>query len=222
MEAFDQTVFLKFLAAFLALVNPLYGLPIFISLTEGFTPGERRMTALVVTLTVAVTGLISVLIGEEILAVFGIGIPAFRIAGGLVIFAIGMSMLNAEEPSAGDSQAAAAGKARKRNVAVVPLAIPLTIGPGAIVTCIVFAHQIGDGSELFTLASAVGVVSLILGVALFFAVPITRLLGATVLSIVTRIMAIVLTAVAVEMILTGIADGVREHLPELLTRPATG
>lgn len=211
---FDQALFLKFLAALLALLNPLYAIPIFLGLTSGFTPSERTRTAIVVTLTVTVTALAALLAGEEILGVFGIDIASFRVAGGIIILAIALAMMNAEEPSAGDAAAASEAHAR-RNIAVVPLSIPLIIGPGTIATAIVAAHQLSDLGEIVTLVPVVLIVGLLIGVALRFADPIQRLLGKTGLSVISRIMAIILAAVAVEMILSGLADAARQHFPAL-------
>ncbi|MEM1362759.1 MAG: MarC family protein [Pseudomonadota bacterium] len=215
MELFDQVIFFKFLGALLAMVNPLYGLPVFLSMTEGYTPAERRITALVVTLTVAMTAFISVVAGEEILSIFGISIPAFRVAGGLIILGIGLAMLNASDPKDGDKQAIDHGHQKKRNIAVVPLAIPLTIGPGAIVTSVVFAHQLSDEAEVFTLLPAVAIVTLILGASLLFALPLSRFMGPVMINVVVRVFAIVLIAIAVEMMLTGVWNSLESHFPGL-------
>ena len=214
---FEAVVFSKFLIAYLAMVNPLYGVPVFISMTKGYSRNESIRTALIVSATVAVTGLVAVLAGEEILSIFGIGIPSFRVAGGIIILGIGLAMLNADSPKTGDANAISEAEPEKKNVAVVPLAIPLTIGPGAIVTAIVFAHQLDDRSELFTLAPAVLLVTLLMAVSLLFAGPIARLLGNTVMSVVSRILAIVLVGIAVEMVLTGLGDEVMRQFPSLDT-----
>jgi len=145
-QFFDAALFWRFLAAMIALLNPLYGIPIFLGLTEGYTRPERREAALVASATVTITALASVLIGEEILAIFGIDIPSFRIAGGIIILGIGLSMLHAAAPPQGDRDAAARAKGAKRGISVVPLAIPLTIGPGAIATAIVFSHEASNAT----------------------------------------------------------------------------
>ncbi|WP_170455162.1 MarC family protein [Ruegeria arenilitoris] len=212
---FDQAVFLKFLAAVLAIFNPLYNIPIFLSMTRDCTPAERRRVAMIVMASVTVIALISVAIGEEVLAVFGIDVPSFRVAGGLIIFGIGMSMLNAQDRAPGDQAAVADGHARKLNFAVVPLAIPLTIGPGTIAVTIVFSHQLSDGAELVTLGSAILIACFIVGLGLLFADSISRLVGETMINVLTRIMAILLVAVAVEMVLTGIFNAVDAHYPGL-------
>ncbi|WP_170398622.1 MarC family protein [Ruegeria arenilitoris] len=214
-ELFDQAVFLKFLAALLAIFNPLYGIPIFLSMTEGYSAAERKRVALIVTGTVVVVALIAVLVGEEILAIFGIDIPSFRIAGGLIILGVGMSMLNASDRPQGDQQAVAEGAMKKSNIAVVPLAIPLTIGPGTIATTIVFAHTLSDGAEIVTLGSAVLIACTIVGLGLLFADPISRFFGPTMINVITRVMAIILVAVAVEMVLTGTFNAIDARYPGL-------
>ncbi|WP_372574499.1 MarC family protein [Ruegeria jejuensis] len=218
-ELFNQAIFFKFLGAALAIFNPLYNIPIFLSMTNGFSQAERRRIAIIVTITITVIALIAVATGEEILAIFGIDVPSFRVAGGIIIFGIGMSMLNAEDRAQGDQVAVEEGKERKMNFAVVPLAIPLTIGPGMITTTIVFSHQLSDGAELVTLGSAALIACGIVGLGLIFAHQISRLLGMTMISVITRIMAIILVAVSVEMVLTGIFDSIDAHYPHLFSGP---
>lgn len=212
---FHADVFFKFLAALLALLNPLYAIPVFLSLTQGFSPAERNRTALIASTTVAVTGVIATMIGEEVLSVFGIDIPSFRIAGGIIILGIALAMLKAEARAAGDAKAVSEGHARQGNIAIVPLAIPLTLGPGTIATVIVFAHQLDDGSEIVTLVPVVLGASFLIWLGLRFAGPIAAILGDTVISVITRIMAIILGAVAVEMVVTGVVQAVDQHYPHL-------
>ncbi|SLN70399.1 MarC family protein [Ruegeria meonggei] len=214
-ELFDQAVFLKFLAALLAIFNPLYGIPIFLGMTEGYSAPERKRVALVVTGTIVVVALLSVVVGEKILAIFGIDIPSFRIAGGLIIFGVGMSMMNASDRTPGDQQAAEHGHLKKSSIAVVPLAIPLTIGPGTIATTIVFAHTLTDGEAIVTLGLAVLIACAVVGIGLLFADPISRFLGPTMINVITRVMAIILVAVAVEMLVTGVFNAIDTHYPGL-------
>jgi multiple antibiotic resistance protein len=211
---FHEDVFLKFLAALLALLNPLYGIPIFLSMTEGYTPAERGRTAAVASAAVTATALISLLLGEEVLDIFGIDVGSFRIAGGIIILGIALAMLRDDDPDAGDARAADAHRAKK-GIAVVPLAIPLTIGPGAIATSIVFAHQLDGAAEFVTLVPVVLIVCALIWLGLRFAGPISSLLGHTVISVITRVMAIILAAIAVEMMLEGITSAVDTHYPGL-------
>lgn len=215
MEGFDYGVFLKFLGAYFAMVNPLLGVPVFIAMTDGYSKAERIRAALVVSATIAVVGLVSVMAGEEVLSIFGIGIPAFRVAGGLIIVGIGLAMLNADTASHSERLSREAPEPERSNITVVPLAIPMTIGPGAIVSSIVFSHQVDERAEFITLAPVVLIVAVVMAVSLLFAEPITRLLGRNMMSVLSRVFAIVLVAIAVEMILTGLGDEIRRQFPDL-------
>lgn len=214
-ELFHQTIFLKFSAALIALLNPIYGIPIFLGMTKGYSAAERKRTASIIAITVLSAAVIATFIGEEILRFFGISVPAFQIAGGIIVLGIGLSMLKDDAPAEGDTKAVAAGRAKQKNIAVVPLSIPLTIGPGTFATIILFTHLVDDGSEIVTLLPVVVGVCFLVWIGLLFADPISRFLGETMISVITRIMAIILAAVAVEMIITGIVQAVQMHYPGL-------
>jgi MarC family membrane protein len=215
-DLFVQALFLKYLAALLAVFNPLFGIPVFLAMTEGFTSAERRRTALIVALSSTIFAMVCVLVGEEILAIFGINVPSFRIAGGFILIGIGFRMLNTESRSAGDTLAIEEGKKKTgKGISVVPLAIPLTIGPGALAVTIVFAHQLSDAAEIVTLTPVVLIACLISGLGLVFADPLSRFLGLTTINIATRIMAIVLIAISVEMVVTGALDAIDDRYPHL-------
>lgn len=212
-ELFHQTIFLKFAAALVALLNPIYGIPVFLGMTQGYSPEERKRTASVIALAVVTAAVVATFIGEEILRFFGISVPAFQIAGGIIVLGIGLSMLKDDPPAEGDSKAAAAGQKKHKNIAVVPLAIPLTIGPGSFATIILFTHLLDDSSEIVTLLPVVIGICLLVWLGLLFADPIARFLGNTVISVITRIMAIILAAVAVEMIINGVVQAYQVHYP---------
>jgi len=221
-ELFHQAIFLKFAAALVALLNPIYGIPIFLGMTEGYSAAERRRTASVIALTVLIAAIVATLIGEEILRFFGISVPAFQIAGGIIVLGIGLSMLKDDGPTEGDSKAAAAGHERRKNIAVVPLSIPLTIGPGTFATIILFTHLLDDGSEIVTMLPVVMAVCLTVWLGLLFAHPISRFLGETMISVITRLMAIVLAAVAVEMIINGTVQAIQMHYPNVAKTAMSG
>jgi len=214
-ELFHADVFVKFAAALIALINPLYGVPVFLGMTRNYSPAEKRVTAAVVALTVFFTATITTLTGEEILAFFGISVPAFQIAGGVIILGIGLAMLKDDGRSGGDSKALASGHERERGVAVVPMSIPLTIGPGAIATIVLFAHLLDDGDEIVTMIPVVLGISLLTWLSLLFADPISKALGDTVISVISRIMAILLTAIAVEMVIDGAFQAFEDHSANL-------
>ncbi len=219
---FHGGVFLKFLVALLVMVNPLYGIPIFLSMTDDYTPAERRRTAGIVALTVLAVATVVTFFGEEIFGVFGIEVAVFQIAGGLIVLGIALAMLKDDAPVAGDLKAEADGRQRKRNIAIVPLAIPLNIGPGGIATIILFAHLLDNTTEIVTMIPVVVGVCLIFWLGLLFADPIARFLGNTAISVITRIMAIILAAVAVEMVINGVFDVIHNHFPDLTKTVGAG
>jgi multiple antibiotic resistance protein len=209
-ELFDSTLFLQFAAAMVAMINPLYGIPIFLGMTRGYSQAERRRIAGIVAITVFVAATIATVIGEEILQFFGIGVPSFQIGGGIIVLLIGLSMLQ-DSPSAADEKAQAEGEKKTSDFAVVPLSIPLTIGPGTFATIILFAHLLSNGGELVTMVPVIILICLLTWLGLVFADPISRVLGNTAISVVTRIMAIVLVAIAVEMVIKGAVSAYQQH-----------
>lgn len=209
-DLFDTGLFLKFAAALVALINPLYGIPIFLGMTKGYSPAERRRIANIVAITVFVSATIAAVIGEEILGFFGIGVPSFQIGGGIIVLLVGLAMLQ-EKSSAGDEKAIDEGQQKGSDFAVVPLSIPLTIGPGTFATIILFAHLLSDGGEFVTMIPVIFVISVLTWLGLIFADPISRLLGNTTINVITRIMAIILVAIAVEMVVNGVVSAYHDH-----------
>ncbi len=218
---FHVDLFLKFTVALVALLNPLYGIPIFLGMTKGYTRQKRSRTANTIVFTVFVAAVVVTLIGEEILSFFGINVAAFQIAGGIIVLGVGLSMLNDDPPPTGDAKALDAGDDKQGSIAVVPLSIPLTIGPRSFATIILFAHLTGDWAELFTMIPAIFLICVLLWFGLYFADTISRILGDTVISVVTRLMALILTAVAVEMIISGGVKAYNVHFGTAV-KAATG
>ena len=202
----EVVYFVKFLAALFAIVNPLGAVPIFISLAQGRDAAE--VSAIPRRTAVATASILTVaaLAGERVLRFFGVGIPAFRVGGGILVLLIAIAMLRARQPRTKHTPEEAHESAEKEDVAVVPLAIPLLAGPGAISTVILNAQAAsGIGEELII----IGTVLLVSGCtfALFkLGTPLMRRLGRTGINIFTRIMGLILAAVAVEFITGGLAE----------------
>ncbi len=200
----DSAEFLRFLAAMLAIMNPIGGMPVFISLTSDRSPEERRRIALVASLAVLIVLIVTALAGEAILHFFGISIASFRVAGGIIVLLIALSMLQAKRSEVHHSAEEAAEGATKDSPAVFPLAIPMLAGPGAISTVIIYSHQAhGPGGW-----GAIAVVLLLMVVATFVgmrvAVPVAAALGTAGMNVTVRLMGILLAAIAVEMIAGGV------------------
>ena len=203
---FDNDLFLDFFIALFALSNPLFAIPVFLGLTSEFTAGERQRTAAVAAVTTLIALIVAALIGDQILELFGVHVESFQIAGGLIVLTIALGMLkgeNEEEEEAKDAIEQTAATAN-RNIAVYPLAIPLLAGPGAFVTTIVFSSRLAAIGDFAALGAAILSIVLVLWLAMAFATTAARFMNKLAISIGTKILAILLAAVAVEMMLTGI------------------
>ena len=201
----EHTLYAKSLIGVLAIVNPLGAIPIFLSLSSGSSPTECRQIARSSALGVAIILILSIWAGDGILAFFGIGIPAFRAGGGLLILLMAISMLHARKSHTQQTPAEADEADSKVNIAVVPLAIPLMAGPGAISMVIVDAHQAADLNGRLILSAGILVVSFLVWLALRLAAPIGMRLGTTGLNIATRIMGLLLAAIGMQMLTSGMA-----------------
>lgn len=202
---------IKYLIGVFAILNPLGAIPIYLSLMVDRRPDEMHRTALKASVAVAVILTISVWAGDVLLSFFGIGIPAFRIAGGLLVLIIAIAMFDARTSPARHTDEEQVEAEAKNDIAVVPLAIPLLAGPGAISLTIVDAHQAGSFESKLMLCAGILVVAAIVWIVLRLAEPIGERLGTGGLNIATRVMGLILAAMAVQFM----ADGVLELFPGL-------
>ena len=202
---------IKYLVGIFAILNPLGVIPIYLSMMSDRRPEVMHRTALKAAIAVAVILILAVWVGDGMLSFFGIGIPAFRIAGGLLVLIIAIAMFDARTSSARHTAAEQVEAEAKNDIAVVPLAIPLLAGPGAISLAIVDAHQAANlpGKLVFSLG-IVGV-AIIVWLVLRLAEPIGERLGTGGLNIATRVMGLILAAMAVQFM----AEGLLELFPGL-------
>jgi multiple antibiotic resistance protein len=189
----------------LVTVDPVGLAPIFLSVTRGMTRHERTGVALRASVIAFAILAFFALGGEAVLRLLGIGLPAFQIAGGLLLFWIAFEMVfGARTDRKQQAADVAITQDHIRNVAAFPLAIPLMAGPGAITATILLAGRAGD--DLFTLATLIGLLALVMlvGLAVFFASErISRLLGVTGNVVLTRLFGLILAALAVQFVITG-------------------
>src|SRR5215469_926766 len=129
----------SFIALFVV-ADPIAVIPIFISLTTNHTEHEKRRIANIAALTVVIVLTVSIFVGESLLGFFGMGIPAFRVAGGILILLMAIAMLQARTSRAAQTPQENVDAAAKDDIAVVPIGIPLVAGPGAIGTIIIYGH----------------------------------------------------------------------------------
>ncbi|HUT04587.1 MAG TPA: NAAT family transporter [bacterium] len=198
--------FVKLFAALFAILNPIGAVPIFASLSQGRDDDEVRRIPRRTALAVCAILMVSAFLGQRILSFFGVGIPAFRIGGGILILLIAIAMLRARQPRSKYTPREATESAEKEDIAVVPLAIPLLAGPGAIST-VILQEQRSPG--LAYMPIMIGTILLMGGtiyVLFKIGVPLAKRLGRTGINIFTRIMGLMLAAMAVEFITSGLAE----------------
>lgn len=200
----DAALAVKLFAALFAIMNPLTNLPIFLSLTDGRAAKERRAIALTGAVTTFVVLTVALLAGDVILRFFGITVDDFRISGGLLILLIALAMLHARPSRIHHADEEAGEGAEKDNPGIFPLAIPLLAGPGSMTTVIVFAHKAQGAPDLLLYAAVIFTVCTLLYATFALGGTVSRWLGATGMNVVTRIMGMLLAAIAVGMIVEGL------------------
>lgn len=198
------------------LVDPFAALPTFLAVTAGQDDGKRRKTARKASLTAFVVLTTFAVAGSFIFKMFGITLPAFEIAGGVILLLIGLDMLEAKRSPTQESSGETAEAASKDDVGIVPLGIPMLAGPGAITSVMVL---VGQGGGLFSwemgaIVGSIAITAVICYVVLGSAARVARLMGETGIRILVRIMGLLLVALAVQYFVNGMVDlGV-------LTKPA--
>ncbi|MBK8970088.1 MAG: YchE family NAAT transporter [Hahellaceae bacterium] len=208
----DPQDYLKFLFALFAILNPPGAIPVLMSITAEQGQADRVATARTATVSVFIILLTALFFGEALLHFFGISIHSFRVGGGILILMMALSMMHARSTDTKQTQEESLEAANRQSVAVVPLAMPILAGPGAISAVILFGHRSSSWEHLVTVTVLMGILSLILYPFLRFSAPISRRLGQTGINIMTRVMGLILAAIAVEFI----ANGLKGLFPSLL------
>ncbi len=198
--------------ALFAIVNPIGTVPIFVMATEGWPEIDRIRTIRIIALTVFTVLTMVIFIGDRILGFFGISIPSFQVGGGILLLLMAVSMMNGRPTH--DRQAAEEAAAVERDaIAIVPLSIPLLAGPGAISSMIITAEQSNGFWGDVSLVIPVTVVSVLVWLTLSLSMPIARRLGTVGIIVVTRLMGLILAAMAIEFM----AQGLNSLFPGLRT-----
>ena len=201
-------------ANFFVILDPIGVVPFFITLTVGMTPAERRATAFKSVAVAAMILLVFTVVGRPLLHYLGITLPAFRVAGGILLFLLAIDMVLVKESGIRSTTPKEDEEAahRRPDVATFPLAIPLIAGPGAIASVILMqGERIGDvAGQIVTAVVMVGVLALT-GLSFLAATRIMGVLGLTGINVMTRVLGIILAALAVNNVI----EGVRASFPKL-------
>jgi len=202
-----------FLSAFVTLfvvIDPPGCAPIFASLTNGASDNQRRVMALRSTMIATVLLLVFALVGEKILDTLGISLDAFRIAGGIMLFLIALEMVFEKRTERRENRAdeisrkAAAEHRPVEDISVFPMAIPMIAGPGSIATVMLLVSRSHGIPETLVVLGALIAVLLLTLAALYAAGPIMRVLGPRLEAMITRILGVLLAALAAQFIIDGI------------------
>jgi multiple antibiotic resistance protein len=196
----------------LVIINPLMVTSVFISLTGGYPPEARRKLARRTSIIAFGVLLAFAVSGSLLFKFFSITIGAFQIAGGIILFSVALGMLHAQPTRTNQTPEELAEAMRRDDIAVVPLAIPMTSGPGAITTVIVLSSEARSPANMVVLFVALVVALVTLWLMLRNAARIGRFLGPSGLNIATRLMGLILATVAVQFVI----HGIESVLPEIM------
>ena len=201
----DFTFAITFFGALFAIMNPVSNLPIFLSLTEGTSQADQRRIALKAGLFCLIMGSIFAAAGTQVLHLFGISVDDFRVAGGLVVLLLALNMLNGQDSSAHHGTASEQeAYPEAETVAFYPLTFPILVGPGTITTLIVYSHQVTDAAHLIAYGTVfLGMIEL-LTLTFWNAPTLGQHLSGTARVIMSRLMGMILAAIAVGMIMEGL------------------
>ena len=194
-----------------AIVDPFAAIPIFVALTAERTMDDRQNVALRASMTCFFVLTAFAGAGSLILSFFSISLPAFKIAGGVILFGVGMEMLRAKPSGTRSTREEQTEAAHKDDVALIPLGLPLLSGPGAIATVMVLAGKATTFPHRAAVFASILAVSLITALVLRSAALVAKGLGKTGINLIGRIMGLVLAANAVQFVI----DGVMAAFPKL-------
>ncbi len=202
----NSTDIIKFIIALIVITNAFSAIPIFLSLTTTNTLVERKHIALKAGLSVSIIFAVVILAGSFVLGIFGISVNAFRVAGGVIIFLLGISMINSKPSGIKHTKQEQKHAEEKEEIAIVPLALPIIAGPGTISTLIIYSNQYPNYLDKILLVGISLIVAVFITVLLLFASRVGKYLGVSGIKIATRVMGMLLAALAIEMMANGIAE----------------
>jgi len=200
------------LSSIFFLVDPFAALPTFLAITEGSDPARRRRIARKASLTALIILAAFAFAGEAIFRLFGITLPAFEIAGGVILLIIGLDMLEARRSPTQEVVDDTTAAAAKEDAGIVPLGIPMLAGPGAITSVMVLVGQAQTRWQMGAILASILITAIVCYLVLGNSDRVARVMGDTGIRILVRIMGLLLVALAIQYFLNGLADlGVVPH-----------
>lgn len=197
-------LFISALATMFVVIDPPGCAPIYSSLTAGATPAQRRAMAIRSVVIAAFVLLFFATLGKGMLAALGISLDAFRIAGGILLFLIAADMVFEKRTERRESRAQEVAAREIDDVSVFPMAIPMIAGPGSIASIMLLTSQANGWGERSLVLAALALVLLATLAALLAAGPLMRLLGQKLEAMITRLLGVILAALAAQYVVDGI------------------
>ncbi|MBN1917947.1 MAG: NAAT family transporter [Verrucomicrobia bacterium] len=198
------TEYLKIVVAMLAVLNPLIAAPVFAELTSGEVRRRRVRIALVASVAVFLLLVVSALTGEFVLRLFGISLEAFQVGGGLLVLLMAIGMLQARGAKVKQTDEETHEAEDKESIAVVPLAIPLIAGPGALSTMVMYSYRSPEVGHKLVLCVVAFLMAVVVFAVLRASNSMRRALGTIGINVASRLLGLLLAAIGVEFIATGL------------------
>ena len=203
-------LFIFLLAALFSVLNPIGTVPIFVGLTQDYSQKERSKVSILTAINVFVILIISFFIGQYVLTFFGITITALRIAGGIIIASSGFSLLNGKfSKNRGIDKKVKEDIEMRNSIALTPLAMPMLAGPGSISLLIAFYQEHNTTNEIIFSSLAILVVSVLIFVILRSAHYLAKILGASGIVAISRIIGFLTIAIGIQYIISSVLAIVR-------------
>jgi MarC family membrane protein len=203
-------LFIFLLAALFSVLNPIGTVPIFVGLTQDYSKKERSKVSLLTALNVFIILIISFFIGQYVLEFFGITITALRIAGGIIIASSGFSLLNGKfSKNRGIDKKVEEDIQMRNSIALTPLAMPMLAGPGSISLLIAFYQEHNTTNEIIFSSLAILIVSVLIFIVLRSAHYLAKILGASGIVAISRIIGFLTIAIGIQYIISSVLSIIR-------------
>jgi multiple antibiotic resistance protein len=200
------------LVTFLVIIDPPGCAPIFASLTRGTSAAHRRAMAVRSSLIAWIILMFFALLGKPMLHALGISLGSFRTAGGVMLFMIALDMVFERRTKRREERAQSIdGTPEAEDISVFPMAMPMISGPGSIASAMLWVSRADDAAEVAIVLAAITVVVLLTLICLLAAGPLMRMIGERIEGVITRILGVILAALAAQFIV----DGLKQSFPSL-------
>ena len=202
------------LVTFLVIIDPPGCAPIFAGLTRGASAAERRSMAIRACIVAWIILMFFALLGRPMLHALGISLASFRIAGGIMLFMIALDMVFERRTQRRENRAQSIeGTPEAQDVSVFPMAMPMIAGPGSIASAMLWVSRAETSLHIAVVLAAITTVMLLTLVTLLAAGPLMRLIGERIETVITRILGVILAALAAQFVV----DGLKQSFPTLLS-----